>query len=216
MEVWNTPSLKNQFFLGENRPTMTLTLLRLPSSTSLLDLKSIPRKPSNLTLNSKFPPVSPKKGSIVIRCSSNRNSVPSSNSSLQAIKPYLQSEWKLILKGWAFGAISVFSLSRIIPKAGKLSSILCDVNAIKRDGMMLAALFSARLVANYLQQAFLWEASFNLACKIRAYVFERVLERDLGFFEGGGGGVTAGDIAHRITTEAVDVADTVFALLNVS
>lgn len=108
----------------------------------------------------------------------------------------------------------MFSLSRIVPKAGRLSSILCDVNAIKSDGVMLAALFSARLVANYLQQAYLWEATFNLACKIRVYVFERVLERDLGFFEGGDGGVTAGDIAHRITTEAADVADTIFALLN--
>lgn len=108
----------------------------------------------------------------------------------------------------------MFSLSRIVPEAGRLSSILCDVNAIKSDGVMLAALFSARLVANYLQQAYLWEATFNLACKIRVYVFERVLERDLGFFEGGDGGVTAGDIAHRITTEAADVADTIFALLN--
>lgn len=108
----------------------------------------------------------------------------------------------------------MFSLSKIVPKAGKFSSILSDVNAIKRDGVMLAALFSVRLVANYLQQASLWEAAFNLGCKIRVYVFERVLERDLGFFEGGDDGVSAGDIAHRITTEAADVADTVFALLN--
>lgn len=76
----------------------------------------------------------------------------------------------------------MFSLSKIVPKAGKFSSILSDVNAIKRDGVMLAALFSVRLVANYLQQASLWEAAFNLGCKIRVYVFERVLERDLGFF----------------------------------
>ncbi|KAF6137323.1 hypothetical protein GIB67_036360 [Kingdonia uniflora] len=45
--------------------------------------------------------------------------------------------------------------------------------------------------------------------------FERVLKRDLRFFEGGSG-VSAGDIAYRITSEASDVADTVYALLNVS
>lgn len=51
-------------------------------------------------------------------------------------------------------------------------------------------------------------------CKVRVYVFERVLQRDLGFFEGGNG-VSSGDIAYRITAEANDVADTVYAVLNV-
>lgn len=46
-------------------------------------------------------------------------------------------------------------------------------------------------------------------------MFDRVLQRDLGFFEGNDG-VPAGDIAHRITAEAADVADTLYALLNVS
>ncbi|PIA59136.1 hypothetical protein AQUCO_00400177v1 [Aquilegia coerulea] len=68
-------------------------------------------------------------------------------------------------------------------------------------------------MANYWQQAFLWEASLNCAYKIRVYVFQKVLKRDLGFFEGGNG-VSSGDIAYRITAEADDVAETVHALLN--
>lgn len=72
----------------------------------------------------------------------------------------------------------------------------------------------ARFVANYWQQAFLWDAASNSVYKIRVYVFERVLQRDLGYFEGGDG-ISAGDIAYRITAEASDVADTVYALLNV-
>jgi ABC-type multidrug transport system fused ATPase/permease subunit len=52
--------------------------------------------------------------------------------------------------------------------------------------------------------------------RIRCHVFERVLERDLSFFECGAGSVSAGDITYRITAEAADVADTVHAVLNVS
>lgn len=70
-----------------------------------------------------------------------------------------------------------------------------------------------QFVATYWQQAFLWEAALSSAYNIRVYVFETVLQRDLGFFEGGGG-VSAGDIAYRVTAEASDVADTVYALLN--
>ena len=55
----------------------------------------------------------------------------------------------------------------------------------------------------------------NAAYRIRIYVFERVLQRDLTFFEGSGA-VSGGDIAYRITAEAADVTDTVYALLNVS
>ena len=81
--------------------------------------------------------------------------------------------------------------------------------------MVLGLLMLARLVGCYLQQASLWDAALRAACEIRVRVFEKVLERDLGFFEGGGG-VSTGDIAYRITAEASDVADTVYALLNVS
>ncbi|KAH9624931.1 hypothetical protein KSS87_008711 [Heliosperma pusillum] len=161
-----------------------------------------PKNPNYLTFTLNFP-------SISLNCTS------STPNSLSSIKPYLQSEWKFILQGWAFSAISVFSLSKIVPKAGSLSSILCDVNSIKYDGAFIAGLFGVRLVSSYLQQACLWEAAFNCSYKIRVHVFQRVLERDLGFFDGGdNGGVSAPDIAHRITSEASDVAVTVFALLN--
>lgn len=79
----------------------------------------------------------------------------------------------------------------------------------------MAVLVLARLVSCYWQQAFLWDAALSAAYEIRVQVFKRVLERDLGFFEGSGG-VSAGDIAYRITAEASDVADTVYSLLNVS
>lgn len=71
----------------------------------------------------------------------------------------------------------------------------------------------ARCAASYLQQAFLWEAALRSAYRVRAQVFDRVLQRDLGFFEGKDG-VPAGDVAYRITTEASDVADTMYAILN--
>ena len=70
------------------------------------------------------------------------------------------------------------------------------------------------MVPNYLQQAFLLDAALNSVNMIRVDVFDRVLERDLGFFEGGNG-VSSGDIAYRITAEASDVANTLYALLNV-
>lgn len=77
----------------------------------------------------------------------------------------------------------------------------------------MGVLVLARLVAVYWQQAFLWDAALNAVYRVRAAVFEKVLERDLEFFEGYGG-VSSGDVAYRITAEAADIADTVFALLN--
>lgn len=79
----------------------------------------------------------------------------------------------------------------------------------------MGALFAVRLISNYLQQAFLWTAALSSACKIRVFVFRKVLQRELGFFEGEGA-VASGDVAYRITAEASDVADTVYSLLNVS
>lgn len=71
----------------------------------------------------------------------------------------------------------------------------------------------AKVVAYYLQQAFLWEAALNTVYKIRVFAYRRVLERELEFFEGGNG-ISSGDIAYRITAEASEVADTIYALLN--
>lgn len=82
-----------------------------------------------------------------------------------------------------------------------------------REGLALAALAGARSVTGYLQQAFLWEAALNSVYEIRVHVFDRLLQRDIGFFEGNAG-APSGDIAYRITAEGSDVADTVYALLN--
>ncbi|XP_021765026.1 ABC transporter B family member 29, chloroplastic-like isoform X2 [Chenopodium quinoa] len=201
---------------------MSLTQLHsFPSP--FLQINSNPKTPNhtnNFYFSLKFPPKSSFKPSISLKFSSipsSAYSLSSSISSFQSIKPYIQSEWRLILQGWTCSAISVFFLSKIVPKAGRFSLILGDFCSINNDVAILASYFVVRLVANYLQQAFLWEAAFNSAYKIMVYVFQRVLERDLGFFEGGddhGVVVSSGDISHRITSEASDVAETIFALLN--
>ncbi|XP_056699642.1 ABC transporter B family member 29, chloroplastic isoform X1 [Spinacia oleracea] len=202
--------------------TMSIIQLhRLPPP--FLRIKSNPKNQNDLANNLNFILKFPQKSSIKLSdslnfsSSSSSDSLSSSISSLQSIKPYIQSEWRLILQGWTCSAISVFSLSKIVPKAGEFSLILGDVRSIKREGAILASFFVVRLIANYLQQAFLWEAASNSAYKIRAYIFQRVLERDLGFFEGGDDqsvSISSGDISHRITSEASDVAETIFALLN--
>lgn len=84
---------------------------------------------------------------------------------------------------------------------------------MRNEALVLGALVLARLVSVYWQQAFLWDAALNVAFRVRVHVWEKVLERDLGFFEGAGA-VSTGDVSYRITAEASDVADTVYALLN--
>ncbi|KAI3473358.1 hypothetical protein Pfo_030648 [Paulownia fortunei] len=145
----------------------------------------------------------------------NRPSPPFKVASLTAIKPYLQSEWRPILSGWLCSTISVYSLSKIVPLAGRLSSVMATANlvSLRKEGLVLGVLVLTRIVANYLQQAFLWEAAMNCVYKIRVYVFHRVLQRDLEFFESEKG-ILPGDVAYRITAEAEDIADTVYSLLN--
>ncbi|TXG58246.1 hypothetical protein EZV62_016075 [Acer yangbiense] len=132
--------------------------------------------------------------------------------SLSVIRPYIQTHYKPILAGWLCSVVSVFSLSRIIPNITIFSCNL-SISQLRNQGLILAAFVLARLVAIYGQQALLWDAALNSEYDIRVHVFDKVLERELGFFEGGSG-VPAGDIAYRITAEADDVADTVYALLN--
>ncbi|KAL8260461.1 hypothetical protein R6Q59_028414 [Mikania micrantha] len=67
--------------------------------------------------------------------------------------------------------------------------------------------------SSHKKQSLLWEAALRSVYRIRVCVFERVLQRDLGFFEGGSG-KSVGDVAYRITAEASDTADTIYALLN--
>ncbi|XP_022767058.1 ABC transporter B family member 29, chloroplastic isoform X2 [Durio zibethinus] len=135
---------------------------------------------------------------------------------LTKLKPFLQTNHRSILLGWLCSSVSVFSLSQIIPKIGSFSSNLTNnvsVSKLRDQGLVLGFLVLVKLVARYWQQAFLWEAALRTVYQMRVFVFQKVLERELGFFEGGNG-VSSGDIAYRITAEASDVADTVFALLN--
>ncbi|KAI4370177.1 hypothetical protein MLD38_018551 [Melastoma candidum] len=136
---------------------------------------------------------------------------------LQSLQPYLVAQRRPIFLGYLFGSVSVLSLSRIVPLAGSLNAAISslDLVRLRGDGCVLIALVLVRVVSNYLQQAFLWDAALNAVCEIRVRVYRRVLERDLGFFEGRDrGGVEFGDVAHRIVAEAEDVADTIYAVLN--
>lgn len=99
---------------------------------------------------------------------------------------------------------------------GTFSASMTTLNPLRlRDERLaLGPLFVVPVVASYLQQSFLWDAALSSVYQIRVDVFERVLGRELGFWAGLGGDL-AGDVAYHITTEAADVADTVYALLNV-
>ncbi|XP_007027773.2 PREDICTED: ABC transporter B family member 29, chloroplastic isoform X2 [Theobroma cacao] len=135
---------------------------------------------------------------------------------LTKLKPFLQTNHQPILLGWLCSSISVFSLLKVIPRIGSFSSNLTNNISISKlgdQGLVLGVLLLAKLVACYWKQVFLWEAALRVVYQMRVFVFEKVLERELGFFEGGNA-VSPGDIAYRITAEASDVADIVFALLN--
>ncbi|CAI0391718.1 unnamed protein product [Linum tenue] len=131
------------------------------------------------------------------------------------IKPYLLSQWKFILLGWLCSLVSVASLCQVVSRFGNLSSCVGSADATKliTGGSALGVFFMFKLAATYLQQSMLWKAALNAVADIRGDVFRGVLGRELGFFEGGSG-VSSGDIAHRITSEAEDVADTLYVLLN--
>ncbi|XP_038906373.1 ABC transporter B family member 29, chloroplastic [Benincasa hispida] len=133
----------------------------------------------------------------------------------KSLIPYILSQRKHILAGWLCSIVSVSSLSLLVPKIGKFSSIIDKIDVIKLwgQGLVLGILVFARFVASYCQEAFIWDAALNAIYEIRVRVFERVLAMDLDFFEGGSG-ISSGDIAYRITAEASDVADTVYSLLN--
>ncbi|KAJ0603503.1 putative Type 1 protein exporter [Helianthus annuus] len=180
----------------------------------------------------KFTPINPNPNLITTTTTTNnphftyRNHLTSISSSLRSIhpnpnpnpnlltslKPYVQSEWKTIINGWICSAVSVYTLSKIVPKAGKLSAVT-SVEQLRTEGLVIGGLWLVRLVANYMQQSLIWEAALKSVYRVRVYVFERVLRRELGFWEGGEGKMV-GDVSYRITAEGSDVADTVFALLN--
>ncbi|KAM1196926.1 hypothetical protein ACFX2I_008592 [Malus domestica] len=145
----------------------------------------------------------------------NRHPFSQTLHSITSLKPYILSHRRPILLGWLCSLVSVYSLSKTVTKMGKFSAFIgnLDPAAFRKEGLAVGVLVFARLVAVYWQQAFLWDAALSAVYRVRAEVFEKFLGSDLGFFEGSGG-VSSGDVAYRITAEAADVADTVYALLN--
>ncbi|KAM5559422.1 ABC transporter B family member 29, chloroplastic [Rosa sericea] len=186
-----------------------LSLIRRPPSPSLsFYLKPKTLYPISTHLNYTHLVSQPQKP---------QNQVPNSRPihSLTSLKPFILSQKKPILLGWLCSLVSVYSLSQIVPKIGYLSAQIgnLDPAALQNEGLALGVLVLARIVSVYWQQAFLWEAALKAAFRVRVHVWEKVLGRDLGFFEGAGA-KQSGDVAYRITAEASDVADTVYAVLN--
>eukprot|EP01018_Ginkgo_biloba_P019675 Gb_31489 [translate_table: standard] len=131
------------------------------------------------------------------------------------IKPFVEGQWIIILKAWLCTLIAVGCLFVAVPWVGELSSLLAagDIDNLSKKALFALAVVFSRSVAQYFQQALLWEAALNVTYEIRSHVFLRVLNRDMCSFECAEGTV-AGDIAYRITAEAEDTADTVYALLH--
>ncbi|XP_061374546.1 ABC transporter B family member 29, chloroplastic [Gastrolobium bilobum] len=135
--------------------------------------------------------------------------IQNSTQTLEFLKPYVISQHKTILCGWLCSAVSVYSLSNILSKFSAITTAPIDAT----QSFALGGLVISRLVASYAQHALLWEAALDAVYKLRLHVFDRVMERELDYFEGKNG-VSAGDIAYRITAEASDLAVTLYTLLN--
>lgn len=171
---------------------------------------------------------SKKKSSSSIRCSSAdfaESGVTSSKPKLwhhviplrrtyPLIEPFVTSEFGLIARGWLCTAVAVGALFLSVPEIGVLSNLLGngDLQQLYPKAIQVLALVLVRSVAQFWQQAFLWEAALKITYKLRRYVYERVLQRDMEYFEGD---VPSGDVAFRLTAEAEDVGDTVHSLLHV-
>jgi len=150
--------------------------------------------------------------------SSSRNlllTVPMSQS-FPLIQPFMLAELPLIVKGWLCTVVAVGALFMFVPEIGELSHLLSqgDVKRLGQKAGKVLVLVAVRSVAQFWQQALLWEAALNITCKLRGFVYQHVLNRDMEYFEGEGG-AAAGDIAYRLTAEAEDTGDTVHALLHV-
>ena len=212
---------------------MPLFLLNPPSPppSKLLKLKHRHKHKHSPFSTSPIPPLLPPKNSSTFKPLNSTQQLPSNptpqkpnpslSKTLNSLKPYLLSQHKPIFFGWLCSLVSVFSLSKLVPKLSQFSSTVTTTTTttaalkLRDQGLVLGALLLVRFVASYWQQAFLWDAALNAGFRIRLHVFDQVLQRDLAFFESSGA-VSSGDIAYRITAEAADVADTIYAILNVS
>eukprot|EP00850_Spirogloea_muscicola_P015799 SM000124S25931 [mRNA] locus=s124:152276:155799:- [translate_table: standard] len=111
--------------------------------------------------------------------------------------------------------IAVACLLAAVPRIGSLSSLVAagDVPALLRHAGMLLAIVAARSVALYFQSAWLWEAALGATLAMRRFVFAAVQRLDMDRFEGRGS-VPVGDTAYRLTAEAEDAGDTIYAFLH--
>ncbi|RRT50610.1 hypothetical protein B296_00026945 [Ensete ventricosum] len=199
------PPLSTSLFHGSSR---TLTLTRTPPRRfpSVLSSPVAPSKPSPLL-------------AVAASCESHPRIITLPfpfSSPLAQIAPFLRIEWEAVLKGWLCSIVAVSCLCRAVPKLGHLPSLLADIRSplVLREGGVLVALACARSAAAYLQQAYLLEAATRSVWRLRVHVFDRVLQRDMAFFEGKDA-ILAGDVAYRMTAEAADVSDALHAILNV-
>ncbi|XP_024536602.1 ABC transporter B family member 29, chloroplastic isoform X1 [Selaginella moellendorffii] len=133
---------------------------------------------------------------------------------LPKILPLLRPQIPRILSAWACAAVSVSALYAFVPQVGQLSSLLAagDLVSVRRKAAMAIFLISAKSLAQYWQQALLWEVALGLTCDVRCHVFETVLRKDMSYFEGQSG-AAKGDIAYRITAEADATGETIYAFL---
>ncbi|KAK7858836.1 abc transporter b family member 29 [Quercus suber] len=203
---------------------MSLFLLNPPSPppSKLLKLKHRHKHKQNHCPFSTppIPPLLPPKNSSTFKpLNSTQQQLPSDptpekpnpslSKTLNSLKPYLLSQRRPIFFGWLCSLVSVFSLSKLVPKLSQFSSTVTATTTattalkLRDQGLVLGALLLVRFVASYWQQAFLWDAALNAGFRIRLHVFDRVLQRDLAFFESSGA-VSSGDIAYRVTAEAAD------------
>uniref|UniRef100_A0A2N9GLP0 ABC transporter domain-containing protein n=1 Tax=Fagus sylvatica TaxID=28930 RepID=A0A2N9GLP0_FAGSY len=175
---------------------MSLFLLNPPSPPPHKFLKLKP-KPEHFLFSTPKNPFSFKPINSTKLPSNPQKPHPPLSKTLNSLKPYLLSQHTPILAGWLCSLVSVFSLSKLVPKLGQFSSTITTTTnhpppQIEETGFALGG--------------------FALV-PLRRQLLAASVPRDLTFFEGSGA-VSAGDIAYRITAEAADVADTVYALLN--
>ncbi|KAG2313758.1 hypothetical protein Bca52824_025315 [Brassica carinata] len=114
--------------------------------------------PTQLTIHQSPRHLSSKKSSVFL---TRANSLKP----FENVKPYLQSESRTILAGWLCSFVSLpdHPQDRLLHLQPHHHNPL----KLRNAGIVLAALFLARVVAGYLQQAYLWEASLNSVYRIR-------------------------------------------------
>ncbi|KAG2279222.1 hypothetical protein Bca52824_050442 [Brassica carinata] len=104
-------------------------------------------------------------------------------------------------------------LSQIIPRIGSFTSNLNATSPTKLRNAGLVPLCSSPESSPVISSKRISGRLLSTPSTGSVSSRTRGLERELEFFEGGNG-ISSGDIAYRITAEASEVSDTIYALLN--